>query len=146
MILTPGAPKSGQSYYNIIGGWNLPAAAPSGVSWIFANKAIGFSFATIPGKIYMVDLSVHSFNQLINVSGAYNGSASPVDGHIFVGFSANSLESWLILTANSNSDLCFYRCELTQVNWEEYENQDKVYNSIIGSRYPFACYWHIVSP
>jgi hypothetical protein len=132
VILKPEAPKSGKSYYAIHQGGNFPDAClwpvytPSvaeGIpfSWTRKSGFLYFFFNTIPGKTYMVDLSVSysadNKEPLAGLSGVYSGTATPQNGHIIIGFTANKSGSSLYLENRSTKGgMFFFRCELTQVN------------------------------
>ncbi|MBP1599671.1 MAG: hypothetical protein H6Q05_5048 [Acidobacteria bacterium] len=70
-----------------------------------------FTFETVPGKTYMLDLFV-SPEKDYGVGGLFNGVVRPQNGHILVGFTANASFSQLQV----ERQFFFYRCELTQVN------------------------------
>jgi hypothetical protein len=114
VVLTPEAPKSGRSHYAIYQGSNYPDPYLSmGFPTPFTYVAgyLLFTFETIPGKTYMVDLYV-SPHKDYGVAGLFSGIVRPQDGHILVGFTANAALSVLQV----DRQFTFYRCELTLVN------------------------------
>jgi hypothetical protein len=106
VILTPASPKSGNSYYILYNGHNFP-----NTPFTYAVEALIFSFETVPGKTYMVDLFVSPPKEY-GFAGLFNGVVRPQNGHILVGFTANASFSHLQV----DRQFWFYRCELTQVN------------------------------
>lgn len=117
VTLTPEAPKSGQSYYSLSNGHNYPnwleAMARMGQSTpvTYAAGYLTFTFETVPGKTYMLDLFV-SPEKDYGLAGLFSGVVRPQNGHIIVGFTANANLSVLQV----DRQFYFYRCELTQVN------------------------------
>jgi hypothetical protein len=106
VTLTPEAPKSGNSYYILYNGYNFPDSL-----YTYAVEKLIFSFETVPGKTYMVDLFV-SPQKEYGFAGLFNGVVTPQNGHILVGFTANASVSHLHVYRK----FYFYRCELTLVN------------------------------
>ena len=117
VILTPEAPKSGRSYYALYDGSNYPnwldamAGMMQSTPFTYVVGNLFFTFETVPGKTYMLDLFV-SPEKDYGVGGLFNGVVRPQNGHILVGFTANASFSQLQV----ERQFFFYRCELTQVN------------------------------
>jgi hypothetical protein len=125
VFLAPYATKSGKSSYVIDHGSNCPdPLALSGVDFIPSGNILNpngwliFILQTIPGKTYMVDLSLNSNNKPIVFSGIFNGSITPPENyHVIIGFTANASQSDLSLNALPEVEFfTFFSCELTQVN------------------------------
>jgi len=125
VVLTPDAPRSGSNSYAITDGQNFPdpttmhRVGMEGVPpYTFVNndpRTMFFYFKTIPGKTYMIDLSVSGQTAPFSLGWAYNGTVTPSqDSHIIVGVKANDTQ--IIFYLKSSADFYFYRCELTQVN------------------------------
>jgi hypothetical protein len=117
VTLTPEAPKSGHNSYAVFNGHNFPDPSQwkfgpaQTMPMSYASGSMYFNFDTIPGKTYMVDLYV-SPQKNYYLQGAFNGTVTPQNGHIIVGFTANARESQLKV----GSYFYFYRCEITLVN------------------------------
>jgi hypothetical protein len=117
VILTPDAPKSGQSSYALYNGYNYPDprvltnGPPEIMPITYSTNHLTFTFDTIPGKTYMVDLFV-SPQKMYTLQGAFTGTVAPQNGHLIIGFTANSRVSQLRVL----SGFYFFRCELTQVH------------------------------
>lgn len=117
VILTPEAPKSGRNSYAVYDGHNYPDPSlwkfnpAQTLPFAYTRNGLYFSFDTIPGKTYMVDLYVTPQKEYF-LQGAFTGKVTPQNGHILVGFTANARESQLRV----GSYFYFYRCEITLVN------------------------------
>lgn len=117
VTLTPEAPKSGRSHYSLYNGHNYPnwleamAGMMQSTPFTYAAGYLSFTFETVPGKTYMVDLFV-SPEKDYGLAGLFSGVVRPQNGHILVGFTANTNVSQLQV----DRQFYFYRCELTQVN------------------------------
>lgn len=117
VILTPDRPRSGQSSYALYNGYNYPDprvltnGPTESMPITYSTNHLTFTFDTIPGKTYMVDLFVDP-QKMYTLQGAFTGTVAPQNGHLIIGFTANSRVSQLRVL----SGFYFYRCELTQVN------------------------------
>jgi hypothetical protein len=125
VILTPGAPISGKNYYTIWNGDNCPDLKVSRIRFSRNPGFLDFWFKTIPGKTYMLDLSVDSADSTgvrrpISFTGVFEGSVTPPENyHVIIGFTATGLKSFLRLGVSysmSNDFMNFYSFEITQVN------------------------------
>lgn len=123
VFLMPDAPKSGLSYYVLYRGHNYPDPK----SWTGLEQAIPFSygldstsfliftFDTLPGKTYMIDLTLGP-QKIFTLSGVFTGDVTPQGAHILVAFTANSRTSSLKVRSKYSGFFVFWRGELTQVN------------------------------
>jgi hypothetical protein len=117
VTLTPEAPKSGRNSYAVYDGHNYPDPGQwkfypaQTLPFAYTRNGLYFIFDTIPGKTYMVDLTVTPQKEYY-LQGAFTGKVTPQNGHILVGFTANARESQLRV----GSYFYFYRCEITLVN------------------------------
>jgi hypothetical protein len=78
---------------------------------------------TVPGKTYMLDLSVGDYpphmDNAWQISGAYEGRVRPRKGHIIIGFTADNRETTLKLAFAGNAQFTkgyFFSAELTRLD------------------------------
>lgn len=125
VFLTPDVPRSGLSNYAVHLGHNYPdprswtmneqALPLSYVTSYSAGSFLLFTFDTLPGKTYMVDLIVAG-PLTYKFEGVFAGEVNHQANHVIIGFTANSRSSALRVRQRDHIRFFFWRCELTQVN------------------------------
>lgn len=126
--LTPLTPKSGNSWYNMTRGWSYPAGTGmnktpfSAIAGVSANEPYYsyflFYFETEQQKTYMLDCAVSSRDKGARwlLGGAFAGEIMAQQGHLIIGFVADSPATNLTMSIVGSQVGYLYGCELTQVN------------------------------
>lgn len=130
--LSPVAPVSGKSWYNMTRGWHYPAgisrnnqtpfSAISGMSDIEGRNVFHsyflFNFETVAKKSYMLDCAVSSKDKKAKwiLGGAFAGEVAAQRGHLIVGFVAEKNTTHITMAIESSLVGYLYSCDLTQVN------------------------------
>jgi len=123
VVLTPDAPIKNRCDFSVWKGSHYPSgkgavetkACPYAVGHASRSGKFFLNFWTRPNKSYFLDISVSPAGQWY-LAGGVNGMLIPEDGHLTVGFKANSASTEIEFYKTSGNNFFFYRAELTQID------------------------------
>ncbi len=125
IILTPDAPMRNRCDFSVWTGSHYPSGkgaiitkdCPYAVGHAGRSGKFFLNFWTRPGKSYFLDIAVSPGGEWYFVGGV-NAKITAVNGHLIVGFQANSsaTEIEFYKPRGSCGSFYFYRAELTQID------------------------------